>query len=188
MMPDNDTIIAHTRQWLEKAVIGLNLCPFAKAPYVKGQVRIAVCRAKHLDGLLTDLDTELQLLLNTPAETVETTLLVIAGLYEDFLAFNDMLDVAEAALADNHAEGVIQIAPFHPDFYFEDTSPADISNRTNQSPYPTLHLIRESSIDKAVAAFPDAEAIFGRNIALLESMGQAGWDALGIPCPHQSKG
>ncbi|UOP05396.1 DUF1415 domain-containing protein [Conchiformibius kuhniae] len=179
--PDDSAVAAHTRLWLEKAVIGLNLCPFAKAPYAKGRVRITVSRATHLDGVLTALDDELHTLLATPAEQVETTLLVLPDAYADFLAFNDMLDAADAALADHGAEGVIQIAPFHPDFYFDGTAPDHITNHTNRSPYPTLHLIRESSIDKAVAAFPDAEAVFGRNIRLLEQMGHAGWQALGLP-------
>ena len=187
MKINDETIIQHTQQWLEKAVIGLNLCPFAKAPYVKNLVRISVSHANHLDGFLEDLDRELQLLGNTPADTLETTLLVHPHLFGDFFVFNDMLDIAEQAILDNDLEGIIQIAPFHPDFQFADTQANDISNYTNRSPYPTLHLIREDSIAKASAAFPDAAAIFERNIALLEEMGQEGWDKLNIPrgCPIQ---
>lgn len=182
--PDTETVTAHTKQWLEKAVIGLNLCPFAKAPYVKGRVRIAVSEARHLDGFLEDLDRELQRLGDTSAEELETTLLVHPTLFGDFLLFNDMLDIADQAVADNQLEGVVQIAPFHPDFQFEGTEADDISNYTNRSPYPTLHLIREKSIAKAAEAFPDAAAIFGRNIALLEEMGHEGWRRLDIPrCP-----
>ncbi|WP_416189309.1 DUF1415 domain-containing protein [Neisseria sp. CCUG17229] len=186
-MPNTKTVIDHTKQWLEKAVIGLNLCPFAKAPYIKGRVRIEVSEAKHLDGFLEDLDRELQRLGNTSSEELETTLLVHPTLFSDFLLFNDMLDIADEAVADNQLEGVIQIAPFHPDFQFADTAADDISNYTNRSPYPTLHLIREDSIAKATEAFPDAAAIFERNIALLEEMGHEGWKQLDIPrCPfHQ---
>lgn len=188
MSASNDTVTAHTRLWLEKAVIGLNLCPFAKAPYVKGLVRISVSRAKQLDGFLEDLDRELQLIGNAPPEEIETTLLIHPDLFGDFLEFNDMLDLADQAVCDNGLEGLIQIAPFHPGFRFEKTAADDITNHTNRSPYPTLHLIRENSISKAVEAFPDAEAIFGRNIKLLEQMGQQGWDALQIPlCPHHKK-
>lgn len=187
--PDDETIIEHTRRWLEKAVIGLNLCPFAKAPYTKGLVRISVSHARHLDGFLEDLDRELQLLGSTPADELETTLLVHPTLFGDFLLFNDVLDVADAAVADNDLEGVVQIAPFHPDFQFEGTEADDIGNYTNRSPYPTLHLIREESIARASEAFPDAAAIFERNIARLEKMGQAGWDALEIPrCPMRQGG
>lgn len=182
--PDSATVTDHTRQWLEKAVIGLNLCPFAKAPHVKNLVRISVSQAHHLDGFLEDLDRELQLLGDTPADELETTLLVHPTLFPDFDTFNQMLDIADAAVVDNGLEGIVQIAPFHPDFQFEGTDSDDIGNYTNRSPYPTLHLIREDSIAKAAQAFPDASAIFERNIALLEEMGHEGWDKLDIPrCP-----
>ncbi len=182
--PDSATVTDHTRQWLEKAVIGLNLCPFAKAPHVKNLVRISVSQARHLDGFLEDLDRELQLLGDTPADELETTLLVHPTLFPDFDTFNQMLDIADAAVVDNGLEGIIQIAPFHPDFQFEGTDSDDIGNYTNRSPYPTLHLIREDSIAKAAQAFLDASAIFERNIALLEKMGHEGWDKLDIPrCP-----
>ena len=182
--PDSATVTDHTRQWLEKAVIGLNLCPFAKAPHVKNLVRISVSQARHLDGFLEDLDRELQLLGDTPADELETTLLVHPTLFPDFDTFNQMLDIADAAVVDNGLEGIIQIAPFHPEFQFEGTDSDDIGNYTNRSPYPTLHLIREDSIAKAAQAFPDASAIFERNIALLEKMGHEGWDKLDIPrCP-----
>ena len=181
---DVHTVSEHTKQWLEKAVIGLNLCPFAKAPHVKNLIRIVVSEARHLDGFLEDLDRELQLLGNTPASELETTLLVHPTLFPDFETFNQMLEIADDAVVENKLEGIIQIAPFHPDFQFEGTEADDISNYTNRSPYPTLHLIREDSISKAAEAFPDASAIFDRNIALLEKMGHEGWDKLDIPrCP-----
>lgn len=181
---DTNTVSEHTKQWLEKAVIGLNLCPFAKAPHVKNLVRIVVSEARHLDGFLEDLDRELQLLGNTPASELETTLLVHPTLFPDFETFNQMLEIADDAVVENELEGIVQIAPFHPDFQFEGTEADDISNYTNRSPYPTLHLIREDSIAKATEAFPDASAIFDRNIALLEKMGHDGWDKLDIPrCP-----
>ena len=183
-IPDSASVTDYTRQWFEKAVIGLNLCPFAKAPHVKNLVRISVSQARHLDGFLEDLDRELQLLGDTPADELETTLLVHPTLFPDFDTFNQMLDIADAAVVDNGLEGIVQIAPFHPDFQFEGTDSDDISNYTNRSPYPTLHLIREDSIAKAAQAFPDASAIFERNIALLEKMGHEGWDKLDIPrCP-----
>ncbi len=182
--PDSATVTDHTRQWLEKAVIGLNLCPFAKAPHVKNLVRISVSQARHLDGFLEDLDRELQLLGDSPADELETTLLVHPTLFPDFDTFNQMLDIADAAVVDNGLEGIVQIAPFHPNFQFEGTDSDDIGNYTNRSPYPTLHLIREDSIAKAAQAFPDASVIFERNIALLEKMGHEGWDKLDIPrCP-----
>lgn len=181
---DTNTVSEHIKQWLEKAVIGLNLCPFAKAPHVKNLVRIVVSEARHLDGFLEDLDRELQLLGNTPASELETTLLVHPTLFPDFETFNQILEIADDAVVENELEGIVQIAPFHPDFQFEGTETDDISNYTNRSPYPTLHLIREDSIAKAAEAFPDTSAIFDRNIALLEKMGYEGWDKLDIPrCP-----
>ncbi len=191
-MIDDKLIMNNMKIWLDKAVIGLNLCPFAKAPRVKNQIRIAISHAKHLDGFLEDLDNEIQMLLHTPANELETTLLVHTELFDDFFIFNDMLDIAEAALVDNQAEGIIQIAPFHPKFQFADTEADDITNYTNRSPYPTLHLIREDSIAKATQAFPDASVIFERNMSVLQEMGQDGWDKMAIPnvsgCPlHKEK-
>lgn len=179
--PNNiDTILQDTHHWLETAVIGLNLCPFAKAPYNKNRVRIHISQARHLDGFLEDLDAEIQHLLHTSAEETETTLLVHPTLFPDFLVFNDMLELAEGALDDHDAIGTLQIAPFHPDFCFEGSQDTDISNFTNRSPYPTLHLIRESSIEKASQSFPDPAVIFERNIRLLEEMGHEGWQKLNI--------
>ena len=176
-MSDED-VIAATRQWIEKAVIGLNLCPFAKAVYVKNQVRYVVSRAPHLDGLLEDLDRELDFLAAADPEEIDTTLLIHPTLLPDFLDFNDFLQLAEAAVEEHGLEGVIQLASFHPQFQFADTAPDDIGNYTNRAPFPTLHLLREASIERAVAAFPEAETIYLRNIETLKALGHAGWDAL----------
>ena len=173
-----DPIITATRLWLEKAVIGLNLCPFAKAVYLKNQVRFVVSSALHLDGWLEDLDRELDFLAAADPEVVDTTLLIHPTLLPDFLDFNDFLQFAEAAVDEHQLEGVIQIASFHPQFQFADTASDAMQNYTNRAPYPTLHLLREASIDKAVAAFPEAETIYQRNIATLENLGSAGWRAL----------
>jgi len=175
---NDDEVIEATRRWLEKAVIGLNLCPFAKAVYVKNQVRIVVSAARHLDGLLEDLDRELDFLAAADPEAVDTTLLIHPTLLPDFLDFNDFLQLAEAAVEEHDLEGVIQIASFHPQFQFEGTVPDDMGNFTNRAPFPTLHLLREASIERAVAAFPEAETIYQRNIETLEKLGKAGWDAL----------
>ena len=178
---DDEAVIAATRQWIEKAVIGLNLCPFAKAVYVKNQVRYVVSRAQHLDGLLEDLDRELDFLATADPEAVDTTLLIHPALLSDFPDFNDFLQLAEAAVGDHGLDGVIQLASFHPQFQFADTASDDIGNFTNRSPFPTLHLLREASIERAVAAFPEAETIYERNIKTLEALGHAGWDALWAP-------
>jgi len=175
---DEESVIAATREWLEKAVIGLNLCPFAKAVYVKNQVRIVVSHAKHLDGLLEDLDRELDFLAAADPDEVDTTLLIHPTLLPDFLDFNDFLQLVEAAVEEHELEGVIQVASFHPQFQFEGTEPDDMGNFTNRAPFPTLHLLREASIERAVAVFPEAETIFERNIETLKKLGPAGWQGL----------
>ena len=175
---DDEAVISAMREWIEKAVIGLNLCPFAKAVYVKNQVRYVVSHAPHLDGLLEDLDRELDFLAAADPEAVDTTLLIHPTLLLDFLDFNDFMQLAEAALEEHRLDGVIQIASFHPAFQFEGTEPDDLGNYTNRAPFPTLHLLREASIDRAVAAFPEAETIYARNIETLQTLGHAGWQAL----------
>ena len=175
-----EEILIQTRHWLEKAVIGLNLCPFAKAVYVKNQVRLVVSRARHADDLLEELDRELDLLVTTPADEIDTTLLIHATLFEDFLDFNDFLEVADGVVEEHALEGVIQLASFHPRFQFDGTEPDDISNYTNRAPFAMLHLLREASVEKAVEAFPEAEAIFEENIKTLEKLGHTGWKALGL--------
>ena len=174
----HDTVIEATRQWLEKAVIGLNLCPFAKTVYLKDQVRIVVSVAPHLDGLLEDLDRELDFLAAADPSEVDTTLLIHPTLLPDFLDFNDVMQLAEAAVEEHHLEGVIQIASFHPQFQFADTAPDEMANYTNRAPYPTLHLLREASISKAIATFPNTETIYQRNIVTLQKLGIAGWRGL----------
>jgi len=183
------TAIADTRRWLERAVIGLNLCPFAKAPHIKGQVHYAVCAGGGRRELLALLRAELLALAALDAAERETTLLIVPDQFADFLDFNDFLGDAEALLGALDLEGVLQVAPFHPRFQFEGTEADDITNATNRSPYPTLHLIRESSIDRAVQAFPEAEAIYEVNMATLERLGAEGWAALGVgPTPDESEG
>lgn len=177
---NHEEVIAATREWIEKAVIGLNLCPFAKSVYVKNQVRIVVSDARHLDAFLEQLDEELDYLASVDPEVTDTTLLVHPTLFPDFLDFNDLVQIADEAVSEHELEGVLQIASFHPDFQFEGTEPDDITNYTNRSPFPTLHLIREASIDKAVEAFPEAETIYERNMETLRKLGIAGWKALGL--------
>jgi len=172
----DDTVLADTRRWIEKAVIGLNLCPFARSVYVKNQVRIVVSRARHVDAFLDELDRELDLLANTPAEEIDTTLLVHPELFPDFFVFNDFLNVVDEVVAEHDLEGVIQVASFHPAFQFEGVDADDISNFTNRAPYPTLHLLREDSVERAVASDGgNADEIVERNIRTLEALGRQGW-------------
>lgn len=184
---NHEEVIAATRDWIEKAVIGLNLCPFAKSVYVKNQVRIVVSDARHIDGFLEDLDRELDHLAEVDPEVTDTTLLIHPTLFPDFLDFNDVHQIADEAVAEHELEGVIQIASFHPDYQFEGTEPDDITNYTNRAPFPTLHLIREESLDRAVEAFPDAEMIYERNMETLRKLGLAGWLALGLHTPEATR-
>ena len=175
-----DIAIADTVRWLERAVIGLNLCPFAKGPHIKGQIHYAVSEAKGLEGLRDELIEELNALAALSAEERETTLLIVPHMLRNFLDFNDFLDEADGVLQELDMDGEFQVASFHPDFQFADTEPDDITNYTNRSPYPTLHLIREASIDRAVEAFPQAELIYEANMATMEKLGHEGWQTLDV--------
>lgn len=171
-------VIAQTRTWIERAVIGLNLCPFARAPFTRDRVRLVVSHARDTETLLVDLRKELTFLHQTDPLACETTLLIHPQVLGDFLDFNDFLDDAEEALREADLEGELQIASFHPDYQFADTAADAPENRTNRSPWPTLHLLRESSIDAAVESGIDTDAIYERNIETLRKLGDAGWDAL----------
>ena len=176
--PDEAHAIAATRRWVEKAVIGLNLCPFAKAVYVKDQVRFAFSDATTPGQLLEQLGEELLLLRDTPAEQVDTTLLVHPQVLQDFLDYNDFLDQVDALVQALGLEGVLQVASFHPDYRFADAAPDDVGNFTNRAPYPILHLLREDSVDRAVAAYADPDGIIERNIATMQALGADGVRAL----------
>ena len=180
--PGEAQALAETRAWVDRAVIGLNLCPFAKAPQVKGQVRYAVSSATDPAALLSDLINELERLAEANPDKIETTLLIHPQVLGDFADYNDFLAVAEDTVAELDLEGILQVASFHPSYQFDGTGPDDLENATNRSPYPTLHLIREASIDRAVAAFPDAESIFEVNIETMQKLGPDGWAALQRQC------
>lgn len=184
--PDDATVIAETRAWVDRVVIGLNLCPFARAVQVKNRVRYAVSHASVAQGLLMDLCDELQLLAAADPELTDTTVLVHPRVLADFDDYNDFLGIAEAAVAELGLEGELQIASFHPDYRFDGTDADDIGNATNRSPWPTLQLLREASLDKAVAAFPDPEAIYENNIRTLESLGNERWAELMAACRHDA--
>jgi hypothetical protein len=179
-----EVVILDTQRWLERAVIGLNLCPFAKAVHVKGLIHYAVSEATTTAELLADLKNELNSLANMDLAGIsiayDTTLLIAPYCLQNFLEFNDFLGKADKLIAKMKLEGVIQLANFHPQYQFAGTESDDITNFTNRAPYPTLHLLRESSIDQAVAAFPEAEAIFEVNMQTMERLGLKGWDALQV--------
>jgi len=173
--------IAETQAWLDAAVIGLDLCPFAGAARKSDRIRFVVSTARNTDALFDDLVDELRLLAAADPDEIETTLLIHPYVFGDFLEFNDYLDVVDATIAELGLEGEIQMASFHPDYQFAGTAPEDVENCTNRSPYPTLHLLREASIERAVEAFGDTDAIFERNIETLRRLGLEGWRRLVKP-------
>jgi hypothetical protein len=175
-----DVVVRDTRNWLERAVIGLNLCPFAKAVHVKNQVHYAVSAATHPRQLLSELGREVDALIALDAAVRETTLLIAPDCLGDFLDFNDFLAQAERLIRKRGLEGVIQLASFHPAYQFVGTEPGDVTNCTNRSPYPTLHLLREASIERAVQAFPQPEAIYEANMETLRRLGPEGWAKLDV--------
>jgi len=175
-----DDPVAITRRWLEHAVIGLNLCPFAKAVVAKEQVRFVLSDATTPEALLAELGEELLRLRDTPAEQIDTTLLIHPQVLGDFLDYNDFLDDADALVEALALDGVLQVASFHPDYQFAGSAPDDVENFTNRAPYPILQLLREDSIERAVEAFPEAEEIFEKNIATMEKLGHDGWDKLDV--------
>lgn len=177
-----EAALAATRAWVEQAVIGLNLCPFAKAVQVKGLVRYVCSDARDTGALRAALRDELLHLRDTPIEQTETTLLVHPWVLQDFLDYNDFLDDADRLLQALDLHGVLQVASFHPQYQFAGTAPEDIENATNRSPFPTLHLLREDSIERAVQAFPEAEAIYETNMRTLRALGPRGWAQLQARC------
>ena len=181
LTPDQERIVIEdTQKWLLDAVVGLNLCPFAKAVVVKDVVRYRVCASSEPADVLAMLREELQHLAEADPDKLDTTLLIAPNALPDFLDFNDFLADCDDVLMDLELDGVLQVADFHPHYQFSGTEVDDIENFTNRTPYPTLHLLREASIDKAMAAYPDASLIFERNIDVLNQLGQAGWAKLGI--------
>lgn len=176
----DEAVVAATVRWLERAVIGLNLCPFAKAVHVKGQIRYVVSEATTPEALADDLQRELEFLAEASTELVDTTLLIHPQVLSDFLDFNDFLDVADGIVEALELDGMLQVASFHPQFQFEGTANDDITNYTNRAPYPILHLLREDSVERAVVAFLDELTIAETNIGTLEKLGLEGWKALGI--------
>jgi len=174
-------ILAATRHWLTRAVIGLNLCPFAKSVYVKEQIRYTISAARDFSAVLSDLEHELQWLAEADPQQIDTTLLILPDALADFTEYNDMLYFADRLLQQLKLSGTLQIASFHPDYQFEGSSADQIENYTNRAPYPMLHLLREQSIERAVAAFPDAADIYEKNQVTLRQLGHAGWQALMRP-------
>lgn len=174
----NSDFVGQTRTWLERVVIGLNLCPFAKAVHVRSQIRFTHSLAENTDQLRQHLVDELNYLRDVDPDETDTTLLIHPFVLTDFFDYNEFLAVADATVEEMGLSGEVQIASFHPDYQFADAAPDDITNCTNRAPYPILHLLRESSVDRAVAAFPEADEIYERNMETMRQLGASGWAAL----------
>jgi ATP-dependent RNA helicase DbpA len=181
MDPTDDVALLRTRSWLERAVIGLSLCPFAKAALSKDQIRFVVTRADSTDALLSELRRELQALSTADPNEIDTTLLIAPHVFREFLDFNDFLKRAAGALEEMGLTGELQIASFHPDYVFGDLDADDVANATNRSPYPTLHLLREASVSRAVESFPEAATIFEKNVETLRALGHDGLQRILAP-------
>ena len=178
MRISNEEVIAATRRWLERSVIGLNLCPFAESVYRGSRVRFRVSEQRSASELLDDLRQELTGLQAADPGQRETTLLIHPWVLADFVEYNDFLEVCEATIVELDLEGELQVAGFHPQYQFAGTQSEDIENYTNRSPYPMLHLLREASIERAIDAVPDTDEIYRRNIRTLRDLGHAGWHRL----------
>ena len=177
-MPETSQVLADTRRWLERAVIGLNLCPFASAVHLRQQIRWVVSQARTEDALVEELARELRLLADADPNAVATTLLIHPWVLNDFLDYNDFLELADATVEALELEGVLQVASFHPQYQFADSEPDDISNFSNRSPFPTLHLLREDDVERAVQALPDSVRLYETNIETLRRLGLDGWRRL----------
>ena len=177
-LSEDQLVVEATRQWLEKIVIGLNLCPFAGSPWRQGRVRFRVSEATRERQLAQDLADELLALQAADPAECETTLLIHPRVLGNFLEYNDFLELADRLLEDLALDGIIQIASFHPDYQFADSQPDDPANCTNRSPYPMLHLLREASVETATVNMADPDVIFERNIQTLQELGLDGWKEL----------
>ncbi len=175
---DAQAVEAAVQDWLQRVVVGVNLCPFAARPLQRGQVRFCVTEADDKRLLLGDLQAELERMDQTPANELETTLVIIPRLLGNFLDFNEFLDWVDRLLDDGNWEGVYQVASFHPHYQFAGTHPADAENLTNRAPYPILHILREASVEQALDAYDDAAQIPERNIRRMNELTEAEKQAL----------
>lgn len=187
-----EAVLAATQRWVERAVIGLNLCPFAKSVQVKGQIHYEVSAAINRKQVAQDLQRLLETVADADPQEMDTALLIVPDALADFLDYNDFLDVAEDLLEAMELEGVLQVASFHPQYQFADAGPDDIENYTNRSPYPIFHILREDSLDRAVESNPDAAEIYLRNQETLRRLGREGWEKLmeapeAASCPHAKR-
>ncbi len=166
-----------TRHWLEKVVIGLNLCPFAERPYLDQRIGYVDCVGNSVDGIYQEFVALVERLLQPP-QPLDTALLIVTEGLNDFDDYLDTLTLLEEAIDKAGLAGVIQVASFHPDYRFGGVTPDDPANFSNRSPYPMFHLIREDLLEEVLSRYPDPEKIPERNVARLRKLGKAGIGAL----------
>ena len=171
-----EEVIAATQQWLRSFIVELNICPFAKREMERNTIKFQVASASKIAQALEILLIELRYLDNNPS--TETTLLIFPTLFGDFFHYLDFIDYAELLIREEGYEGIYQLASFHPNYCFAETTFDDVSNYTNRSPYPMLHLLREEGLEKAIAYYGDTEIIPERNIATMKKLGLAKIKAL----------
>lgn len=183
-MPEQDRIIAQTQCWLDSVIIEHNLCPFAKSERDRGSIHFFVDDSTTMEQVLEQLVMECERLeQNTD---IETSLFIMSHIAQDFSDYLLLLDIANELFITQGYEGIFQLASFHPDYQFADTTEEEPANYTNRSPYPMLHIIREASLERALQHYPDPELIPQRNVALCRKMGLTKMQALLAHCQHQS--
>ncbi len=180
--PDAESVIARFRCWIERVVIELNLCPFARKPYQADLVRYVVSDAGAPELLLADLEQELELLREADAGKTETTLLIHPHTLQDFLDYNDFLGVVDDFLEQGGYRGEFQVASLHPEYRFAGAERDAAENYTNRSPYPALHILREAGIEQALAGFATPDRIPERNIRTMEKLGAGRVQAILAEC------
>lgn len=169
MSESSELIIRQTQNWIHSLIIKFNICPFAKREMTKGTVRFQVSFTAKEEAALTEIMSEIEAL--DQQREVETTLMIFPRLFTDFFHYLDFVDLAEQLLVESGYEGIYQIASFHPDYCFADVDFNDVSNYTNRSPYPMLHLLREESVEKAIDYYGDTSTIPEKNIATMQQLG-----------------
>ncbi len=180
MSEHDDQAVSRVQRWVSEVVIGLNLCPFARAVYTKQQIRYVVLNATDTDHVADTLCDEMALLATLNASDTDTTILIVRNALEAFDDYNNFLGVADALIEGLGFTGVFQIASFHPRYQFDGTHADDVTNLTNRAPYPLLHILREDSVERAVSTYPDATNIYKRNMETMRALTAAQRATLGL--------
>ena len=161
-----------TKNWINDFVIHYNLCPFAKKPFVQNTIRYALYEGVDWEELGLLFQREATFLKNTSNSSTETTIIIVPNALNDFNDYLDFLAFANRLIFALRLEGVLQIASFHPDYQFDGTTKEEVTNKTNQAPFPLIHLLRESSVEEALAHYDEPESIPERNMETMRRVFQ----------------